>query len=618
MEGMITRAERRAERPRRPLLRSFRFWIPVGIVLLLVIVAVVGVIVGKRVYDRAMSAKSSLEQAMPLASAAADQILAGDSEGAKATAAQLAELTGNAREQTDDEVWKNLEWVPFAGPNLYAVRTAAAVTDDLVANALTPATALSLDALKPKDGAIDLAGITAIQSTVNQAADAVQKASADLNTIERDGLISQVDTALSKLTDAVDELSPMLGPAQEILGILPEALGAEKPRNYLMIFQNNAESRGTGGNPAALVLMNVDKGKISIAQQASSGDFKNGRPEPVTPLHPETEALYGDKVGRWIPDATMTPDFIETASIMRAWWAEEFEAPVDAVVSFDPVALSYLLGATGPVVIPAEPVEFRGEMVRMLDEPVTLTSENAVPLLLNEAYFRFPNGFQQDAFFAAAARSVFGALTSGNAEPKALLDSLLKAVDENRLLYAPASEAEAELVAESKLSGRLPSSNDDTTALSVYVNDTTQSKMDYYMQLDVAATSTQCTAPDAPVFSTTATLTNTISPEAARDLPRAVHTARFFPQGDVATDLVFYGPIGSTFASATVDGQPVKASGVQHLGRAAVMVRVVNKPGQTHTVAAEFTGAAGEYGPLEVRHTPMVKPVPVDAQAPGC
>lgn len=118
MEIMTTRAELRAEKPRRPLLRSFRFWVPVGILLLLLVLAVAGLLIGKPIYDRAMSAKSSLEQAIPLATTAKNQILAGDNEGAKATAAQLATLTADARDQTDDGTWKSLEWVPFVGPNL--------------------------------------------------------------------------------------------------------------------------------------------------------------------------------------------------------------------------------------------------------------------------------------------------------------------------------------------------------------------------------------------------------------------------------------------------------------------------------------------------------------------
>src|SRR5690606_6783312 len=193
----------------------------------------------------------------------------------------------------------------------------------------------------------------------------------------------------------------------------------------------------------------------------------------------------------------------ESVEIIRAYWAEEFDTPVDAVVSFDPVALSYLLAATGPAVIPAEPFEIDGETVQILDEPITLTAENAVPFLLNQVYSMFPDGQLQDAVFAAAAKSIFDTLTSGSADPKTLLDSLARAVDENRLMYSPATEAEAELVGESKLSGRLPSSNDERTLVGVYVNDFTASKMDYYMQLDVAASSTQCTAPDSPTFTTT-------------------------------------------------------------------------------------------------------------------
>lgn len=617
---MTTRAERadRSDRPRRPLLRSFRFWVPIGILLLLIALAIVSFVVGSRIYDRAMAAKGSLEQAMPLATAVKDQILGGDPESAKGTAAELAALTADAREQTDDEMWKNLEWLPVVGPNLYAVRTAAAVTDDLVTGALTPATTLSINALKPVNGAIDLAAVAGMQSTVTQAADAVAAAADDLDSIDREALIPQVESALARLTDAVDEMKPMMEPAKDIIGILPTALGAEGPRNYLMIFQNNAESRGTGGNPAALVLITADQGRISITQQASSTEFKNARPESIVPLDPETVALYGDNMGRWISDATISPDFGQTVSIVRAFWAEQYGTPVDAVVSFDPVALSYLLRATGPTVVPPTTAEVNGRTFTANAEPVTLTSENAVSILLNQAYVMYPEGYQQDAFFAAAARSVFDALTSGSAEPKALMDSLALAVDENRLMYSPATDAEAKLVGESKLSGRLPSTNDDRSLLGVYVNDYTQSKMDYYMQLDLAATSTQCTAPDGPTFTTTATLTNTVTPDQARELPRAIHTTKYFPRGQVATYLVFYGPVGSTFTGVTIDGQQAPATGVTHLGRGAVKVAVLNDPGQTHTVVASFAGAAGEYGPLDIQHTPMVRPVGETLTAEGC
>jgi hypothetical protein len=207
-----------------------------------------------------------------------------------------------------------------------------------------------------------------MQATVTQAADTVDKAATDLESIDQDALIPQVKDALAKLTGSVSEIQPMLGPAKDIIGILPAALGADGPRNYLTVFQNNAESRGTGGNPAAIIMITADQGRISITEQASSSDFKNGRAEPVAELNPETVAIYGDKIGRYVQDTTLAPDFTETAGILRAFWEESFGTRVDAVVSFDPVALSYLLKATGPVSVPPD-VEVDGYTSRVLHQP---------------------------------------------------------------------------------------------------------------------------------------------------------------------------------------------------------------------------------------------------------
>jgi len=642
---MTTRAERRAERerqhesdfeqfesvfvaragddgddgrpPRRPLLRSFRFWIPISILLILIAVIVVGGLVGKHVFDRAMAAKGSLEKAMPLASQVSDAILTGDNAKAKELAGELTELSADARAQTDDGVWKSIEWIPFAGPNLYAVRTAAAVTDDLVNDAVVPATDLSLAALKPKDGAIDLAGIDTMQGVIAQASKAVTAASKALDTIDSDALIPQVSGALGKLTGTVDELEPMLRPATEILDVLPNALGAESPKHYLLMFQNNAESRGTGGNPAALVRIDVDKGKITIGQQASSGDFKNNRPQPITKLNSETTALYGDKIGRYIMDATLTPDFPETAGIVRAWWAERFGTPIDGVMSFDPVALSYLLKATGPAEVPDETIEIAGYRAKVLKEPLTLTSDNAVAFLLSDVYAQYPVLEQQDIVFALSTRAVFDAVTSGRAEPKALLESLTKAVDEGRLMYQPSDEEQTKLLDESRLSGRMPTTNTDATVVGAYVNDFTASKLDYYLQLDLTAASTQCSAPDKPTFEVSATITNTLDAQKAASLSGYV-VGRYFKRGIIATNLVVYGPVGATVTKVLVDGKEVKSTAKPHLGRSAVMVPLQNTPGQKHSLTVQYEGEPGEYGRFDVRHTPMVRNVPVSIDAPGC
>ncbi len=590
----------------RSHIRRTALWVLLGTLLGLIAVVVTAGVVGNRVYAQAMDAKSSLEQAMPLASTVRDQIITGDTETSAAAIEQLTALTADARAQTGDGMWRHLEWLPMIGDDLRAIRVAAEVTDDLATTVVAPASQFNLDALRPVDGALDVTAITRLQSTVADASTALDAASAELASLDRGDLLPQVDGALTQLTDGLDAVRPVLGAANEIIGVLPAALGADAPRNYLLVFQNNAESRSTGGIPAAFALVTANQGRLGITEQASSADFRNARPEPIIPLDPGLQALYGDKVGRWVMDATMSPDFSESVEILRAYWQESFGTPVDAVISFDPVALSYLLQARGPVTVPTGS-----------GEPVTITSDNAVDVLLHEAYQRFDQE-QQDVFFAATAREVFAAVVSGRAAPQALFTSLTRAVDENRLLYSPATDAEAELVGDSKLSGRLPETNEDRTLLGVFVNDYTAAKMDYFMQLDIAAASTQCTSPEAPTFTTTATLTNTITRKQVPPLSQSVDPPRYFPLGTVATYVVFYGPVGSTFTGATVDGKPVRGTVVEHLGRGAVKIAVENLPNQTRTITATFAGEAGAYGALEVQHTPMVRPVGVELDAQGC
>ena len=588
------------------MLKRASFWVPISLLIVLVVVGVIGVLTAKRLYDEAMIAKTDLEKAIPLVDQVQKSMLAGDTAGAKQTIAQISALTGDAAKRTSTDLWRGAEWVPFAGPNLKAVRVTADSVNGLVHDALSPLTALDLKALLPKDGGIDIKTLSSLAGDIETASTRMELVQKNLKSIDRSALVPQVADGVAKLDNAIAKIEPVLTPVHNALTILPKALGAEGPQHYLLIFQNNAEARGTGGNPAAIAMLTAENGKISLTQQAGSADFKNGRTDPVIALNPETEALYGTKIGRYIQDSTLSPDFSETAQIVRAWWAESIGTPVDAVASIDPVALGYLLRAIGPVTLP-EPF---GE---------TLTADNAVPLLLSEVYAKYPDPVVQDAFFATAAKSVFDALTTAHADPKELLAALVQASNEGRLMYSPSDEEQAKMLAGTPVGGNMPADNAKTTDLGVYIDDITASKLDYYMQLSVNASSTQCQKGNAPTFTSTVTLQNTLTPVEVPNLPPYVSSGQFFPKGDVATDVYLYGPVGSTLTGITVDGQPYPAAGQPHLGRTAVKVSVlVTHPGQTATIVASFSAPAGPFGPLEVRHTPMVKPTPVTLDTPGC
>ncbi|WP_166790518.1 DUF4012 domain-containing protein [Cryobacterium tagatosivorans] len=579
-------------------MRSFRLWVPVG--LGVVLLALGGI--AFKVSSDVLEAKAQLEAAIPLASTVQKQLMAGDTKAASRTAGELEQRTAQAHAASSGRLWRGLEWVPVAGPNLEAVRVASTVVNDLAVNAIVPASSLSVDQLKPVDGRINLEALASMAGTVEEARASVDRSAAQLKKLDRKPLLGPVDSGIARLDASLAKMGGLLEGVDNAVRLLPQALGANGPKNYLTLFQNNAESRGTGGNPAAVVMLTADHGKIDITQQSSSTDFVNGKPEPIIPLDPATEALYGDKIGRYIQDITLTPDFPYTAELAKAFWAKTFDSRVDGVVSFDPVALSYLLKATGPVTLPT------GD---------TLTDANAVSLLLNEVYGRYTDPRDQDAFFAAAAGSIFGAVTSGTGDTAALLTQLSRATDEGRLMYWSGDEAQREILADSRLSGTLPVDNAKITVVGAYINDNTSSKMDYYLDVVNDVASTQC-QPGAPTFTGSVTLTSTVDPAKASSLPGYI-TGNIFRPGDISTDVVVYGPVGATIDRVTVNGKKVKPSySGQHLGRPAVKVRVFNVPGAVRKIGYSMTGAAGTYGPLEVRGTPMVRPTPVTLSTPGC
>ena len=150
-------------------------------------------------------------------------------------------------------------------------------------------------------------------------------------------------------------------------------LGADEPRTWLLLFQNSAELRSLGGMPGATAVITADGGHIALTGQgtASIPRFE----EPVVELRPDLLGLYGERPAVWFSGTTILPNFAEAAPIAREMWRREPRRRGRRRHFARPVALSYLLRATGPITLPT------GE---------TLTSENAADLLLNQVYLKYP------------------------------------------------------------------------------------------------------------------------------------------------------------------------------------------------------------------------------------
>lgn len=595
--GRSSRSARRRRRTRRMI------WWSVGAAVVVVVAAVAWVGV------RAFLAKGELEAAVPLASQAQAQVVAQNVEAAVVTADRLARHSAEAAALTSDPVWRAVEVVPFVGENLRAMRVLAAAADRVSSGAVVPlaqaSASLELAAFAPVDGRIDLQPILDLQEPVRKAATAFQQADRLITDehIDSAALIGPLGEARDRLTGLLDETSPLITALDNASQLLPAMLGAEGPRDILLLFQNPAELRSTGGIPGALALLHTDGGGFQLVQQASTSDFPRYDP-PVVDLPVETRALWGDNTARYVQDVTFSPQFPVGASVAREMWAREFGVAPASVVAVDPIVLSYLLRATGPVALPS------GDQ---------LTAENAVQLLLSDVYARYPGSTEQDAFFAAAAAAVFEAVSSGSFDPRAVIEALTLAGSERRILIWNADPAEQAILSGTTLAGGLPVSGDGVQAFGVYLNDMTMSKMDTYLDVQIASGVEVCRTDGLPLYEVEVTLTNTAPGDAATSLPRYVlGGGEKYELGVIATSVHVYSAPGTFNLGVTQSGQPAAHHPTSDTGYTLSKVEATLAPGESTSWRFAFLGDVAEKRTPVIQSTPMIYKNEVSGLAVSC
>lgn len=513
--------------------------------------------------------------------------------------ADMSADTQAARALTSDPVWRAAETVPWIGPQLRAVATVAAAVDDVASDALTPlaqvASTFSLDSLRPVDGRIDLSAFTAVQGPAATGAEGLAEAASAVSSMDSAALVGPVRSAVDEVSSLLETSAQASDALSRAVTLLPAMLGADGPRNYLVVFQNNAEWRSLGGIVGAMSVIHTDGGGLALAAQGSSSDFAR-YDEPVLDLGPDITGIYGTHPARWIQNVTQVPDFSLTGQLAREMWLRETGTTVDGVISLDPVALSYLLQATGPVDLPT------GDQ---------LTADNAVDLLLNQVYLRYERPSDQDAFFAVAAASVFEKLASGAADPAALVEALGRAGDERRLLMWSALPDDQSVLEGTTLVGPLPT--DDTTqrGFGVYLNDGTGSKMDYYADATTTLTWDSCTVGEQGTVtgdvSLTVTITNAAPADAATSLPDYITGGGSFgvEPGIAKTVGYLYLPAGAELRAATMSDESGFGGGFDQ-GRQVMSFSAELAPGESVTASATVRLATPGPGAAVAWVTPTV------------
>jgi hypothetical protein len=133
---------------------------------------------------------------------------------------------------------------------------------------------------------------------------------------------------------------------------LKEVLGLSRDKRYLVVFQNNAELRASGGFLGSYALLDLRDGQIRNLEVPGGGAYDTAAGLKVRVAAPEPLWLVSTLWHFW--DANWWPDWPTTAQNLM-WFYEKSDGPsVDGVISVTPTVMEDLLEVTGPIDLTAE------------------------------------------------------------------------------------------------------------------------------------------------------------------------------------------------------------------------------------------------------------------------
>lgn len=572
---------------------------------------------GGWLYYRALEIRSEMVAATALVPEFKNELLAGNEAGARASLIKLQGHVARARTAATDPVWKVAASVPAIGKNFAVVSELALSAEDAIKGAAQPLlsvySSLDLKTLQPAQGKIDVKTLAASSPGIVSAASTIELTYSRLASIDDIGLLPDVAQSLAAAKNSLDDLRRTLSVAADTSRILPNMMGIEGPRNYLLLVQNNAEIRATGGLPGALAVLTFENGTATLDSQTSGASM--GKFSPPVKVDPVQTSIYSSRLGTYISDVNLTPDFPTAAKSAKAMWESRHGTKLDGVIGLDPVVLSYILQASGPLELPNLNSELDQRM------PHVLTADNVVKVLLSDVYYSTDSNELQDAYFAAVSKEVFGVVASGKINFDQLVAALATSADEHRLQIWSAHKEEQEVLMKSELGGGISGPAVGGAAFGVYFNDGTGAKMDYLVRRTVQLVGT-CTGNDYAEYKVKVTLSNTAPPDAASILPLAVTGGGHFgiPPGSVQTNVAIYGPALSHLDSATQDQKKVAFASHLHSDRPVGILTTRLAPGHNAVIEMTFVKVVQHTVPT-VAITPTaqaVKDVLLPVKMPKC
>jgi UDP-GlcNAc:undecaprenyl-phosphate GlcNAc-1-phosphate transferase len=540
-----------------------------------------------------LRARSPLELGAAQVQAGIQREQAGDGAGARQDFALAVASFSTARDRLHGFGVAAGRVVPVVAVNLRAATTVAGVGLEISRSGQDLAASTDLQTLRMRQGQVPLDTLTSLTPTLDNLTKKLTRASAQVHRLPRTLLVPPIRRGVGALDSKLATASQRIRQSADAANMLPAMLGADGSRRYLLVMQNNAESRATGGFIGNFGELIAQSGRVSLGRfdRIQALDAPLGTDRTVS-----APADYLARYSAFYPfdvwqNVNLSPDFPTVGSIIASLYPQSGGTTVDGVIAVDPVALSDLLRLTGPIHVAGWPTE--------------INADNVVQVTLQGAYDALTNEDARAAFLGNVAMAAFAAATQGDiGNPVELVHTLGPAVTEHHIQIYLSNPSEEAFASRLGAAGAVVPSAADRFLLTT--QNAAANKVDYYLQrsveYDLAVSppvDLQGSAEARVTGRLTVTLTNH-APASGHDIGALGPYEPPFVAGENRLFLSMYTRLA--VQSSSLNGAPLALQAGTELGQNVYSAYVDLPPGATRTLTFRVNGEIpllnGSYGLL--------------------
>lgn len=264
----------------------------------------------------------------------------------------------------------------------------------------------------------------------------------------------KIRSSLFEMQSYVEGLRRITPELKPILATLPGALGNPIPKNYIILLQNNAELRSTGGFITSVAYLKLAKGQILDIK--SEDVYKLDQrvvDHPAAPPHVK-KYLKVDKL--FLRDANLSPDFVESMkSFQKLYDTVVDRGEYDGFIALDTEFVRKILQVIGPIKTTRYKETFSSEISNNGISDVVYKLELYSQKLLRGAEDR------KELLGDLLNAMVSTTLNASSDKWRPLLEATTQAAQEKNILFYSFDKKTQDLLEKHNIAGRIKDSKGD-------------------------------------------------------------------------------------------------------------------------------------------------------------